>query len=83
MAKRPVWEPVAGPLPPGVQCRHQAMIAGWLVVSELVLTGTGAAEVRLNGDPQGEAIVGSLSAARRAYRRVQNSIRPRQTLLPL
>ena len=83
MTKPPVWEPIAGTLPPGVQCRHQTMVAGWLVVSELVLTGTGLAEVRLNGNPHGEAIAGSLTRARRIYRRVQNSVRPRQTLLLL
>jgi len=83
MRKRPTWEPVSGPLPPGVQCRHQTFLAGWLVVTELVLTGTGVAQVRINGHVHGGAIVGSLASARRIYRSVQNSIRPRQAVLPL
>ncbi len=83
MGKRPTWEPVGGPLPPGVQCRHQTSLAGWRVVSELVLIGTGVAQVRINGQVHGEAIAGSLASARRIYRSVQNSIRPRQAVLPL
>lgn len=83
MARVPRWEPVAGPMPPGVQCRHQAVVGGWVLVSELVLTGTGVAEVRINGQPRGEPIVGRLSTARRIYRSVQRSIRLRQTTLPL
>lgn len=83
MAKRPTWEAVAGPLPPGVQCRHQTVLAGWRIITELVLTGTGAAEVRVNGHPKVEGIVGSLAAARRAYRSVQNTLRPRQSVLPI
>lgn len=83
MGRRPAWEPVAGPLPPGVQCRHQTVLAGWSIVTELVLTGTGAAEVRINGHTMVEGIVGSLSAARRIYRSVQNSVRPRQSVLPI
>lgn len=83
MAQRPNWEPVSGPLPPGVQCRHQIILAGWRIVSELVLTGTGVAEVRINGQVKVDGIMGSLAAARRIYRSVQRSVRPRQALLPL
>ena len=83
MAARPVWVPVAGPLPSGVQCRHQALLGGWVLVSELVLTGSGVAEVRINGEPQGKPILGRLSTARRLYRAVQRSVRLRQAVLPL
>lgn len=83
MGKRCVWEPVLGTLPPGVQCRHQALVGGWLMTSELVLTGTGLAEIRINGRVYGDPIEGKLSAARRVYRAVQNAIRLRQSKLPL
>lgn len=83
MARRIAWEQVPGPWPPGVQCRHETMVAGWKVVSELVLTGTGVAYVRINGEVRSEPIHGSLTAARRIYRAVQKTIRPRQTVLPI
>lgn len=83
MGKRAIWEPVQGPLPPGVQCRHRTRIGGWVMESELVLTGTGLAEIRINGASQGGPIPGSLSAARRAYKAIQRKIRLQQSLLPL
>lgn len=85
MVRRACWTAVPGPLPGGVLARHTTVVLGLACQAELVLAGTGALMIRVNGQPYGDLLIETtFRQGKRHYQRALREIGAvRQSRLPL
>ncbi|HWI57796.1 MAG TPA: hypothetical protein VNZ22_11260 [Bacillota bacterium] len=79
------WTRISNRLPPGVLLCHEAMVSGWLLRAELVMTSVGSLQLRVNGENHGAPMMDcTMSQGRKHYQSLLRQLsRPRQLLLPL
>ena len=65
--------------------RHRGQVAGWTLVTDLVMNSYGALQLRVNGENQGKPMMEcTIAHGRRKYQAMLKRLeRPRQMTLPI